>query len=208
MSDTRTSVTLATYESTGANNNDMSNSRDDAYDELPESPRDPRTSEWVKSSQAAIDKGAAVHQKMETGAVKNDIADAKVRLDLFPPSALYGISTVFTYGAAKYDDWNWAKGLPYSRLYGALQRHLLLWFMGQDSDPETGFSHLWHAGCNIAMLIHTEQLARGTSRDLYQHLDDRPKQFHSLDMQEQWQYILKKSQSYQEVLAKASKSQQ
>lgn len=135
-----------------------------------------------------------------SGAKKNDAADCKVRTDLFPPTALYGISTVFTYGAAKYDDWNWAKGLQYSRLYGALQRHLLSWYMGQDLDPETGFSHLWHAGCNIAMLIHTEMVYKTTANN--KGLDDRPKTYHSINMQEQWLYILKNSESYKAVSGK------
>lgn len=132
---------------------------------------------------------------MSTGAIKNDAADAKVRLDLFPPSAMYGISTVFTYGAAKYDDWNWAKGFTYDRLYSALQRHMLSWWMGQDTDPETGFSHLWHAGCNIAMLIHTELLDKP-------ELDNRPTKFFPSSMTGILPGVLKFSDEYRAMLKK------
>lgn len=161
--------------------------------------------DWSKKSATIQQKPYQALPTIPTGAKKNDVVDAKVRLDLFPPSAYYGISTVFTYGAVKYDDWNWAKGLPYSRLYGALLRHMMSWFSGQETDPETGFSHLWHAGCNIAMLIHTELVVKQARLDGFTEsvkLDDRPRQFHPKTTTEPWSVILKHSDSYQELLKK------
>jgi hypothetical protein len=57
--------------------------------------------------------------------------------------------------------------MNWSRVKGALDRHLIAWWMGEDKDPETGFSHLWHVGCCVLFLIAYELRGAG--------LDDRPK---------------------------------
>lgn len=100
---------------------------------------------------------------------KNDILDNKNMLQLLPPLAQERIAEVFTYGSKKYSSWNWANGIEYSRLYGALQRHLTAWYKGEEIDPETGKSHLAHAGCCIMMLLETNELRKD--------LDDRPKHY-------------------------------
>lgn len=100
-----------------------------------------------------------------SGGVKHD--GDKVRLELFPAAALEEISKVLTFGAKKYADHNWSKGIAYSRLIGAALRHLLAWSRGQDKDPESGLSHLSHAGCCIVFLIWMEKFRSD--------LDDRHK---------------------------------
>lgn len=93
----------------------------------------------------------------------------KPRTDLIPPQALLQIAEVFAFGAKKYDDRNWEKGLLYHRIYGAMLRHLYAFWGGEDNDPESGKSHLAHAGCCLFMLMGT----------VAQHpeLDDRPHKF-------------------------------
>lgn len=91
----------------------------------------------------------------------------KVRLDLIPVTPLLAIGKVLTYGAKKYSERNWEKGLAWSRCYAAALRHLFAWWSGETNDPETGLNHLDHALCEIMFLrefteTHTE-------------LDDRPK---------------------------------
>lgn len=81
----------------------------------------------------------------------------KIRMELLPPFALTSIADVFTFGAKKYDSWNWSKGLEWNRVYGALQRHLNSWYNREGVDSETKKSHLHHAGCCIMMLIDLEQ---------------------------------------------------
>ena len=81
----------------------------------------------------------------------------KIRMDLLPSEALEEIAKVLTFGAKKYDSWNWTKGLKYSRLTGAALRHILAWKDGQDKDPETNISHLAHAGCCILFLLWMEK---------------------------------------------------
>lgn len=91
----------------------------------------------------------------------------KVRLELLPPELLYGTATILTFGAEKYDDRNWELGMKWSRVFGALMRHLWSWWGGKgpsrvnflfgELDEETGHSHLWHAACCIAFLITYEE---------------------------------------------------
>lgn len=90
----------------------------------------------------------------------------KVRLDLIPRMPLWALGRVLTYGAKKYEAWNWSKGMAWSRVYGAAMRHLTQWYDGEEGDEETGFSHLWHAFCCIMFLMVYED--RGIGKD------DRP----------------------------------
>jgi len=93
----------------------------------------------------------------------------KGRMDLVPPEAVDAIAVVLTFGAAKYGARNWEHGMDWSRPYGALLRHMLAWWAGEDTDDETGYSHLWHAMCCLAFLTTYE--ARGAGND------DRPVSF-------------------------------
>ena len=85
---------------------------------------------------------------------------------LMPPDALNQIAQVLAFGATKYGDRNWEKGMNWSRPFSALMRHMWAWWRGEDRDPETGLSHLAHAGCCILFLLSYEGRAHGT--------DDRP----------------------------------
>jgi hypothetical protein len=64
----------------------------------------------------------------------------------------------------KYDAWNWSKGLKYSRVVSAMQRHILQILKGEMIDKETGRPHAAHVRCCAAMLIEYE--ARGQGKEL------------------------------------------
>lgn len=85
---------------------------------------------------------------------------------LLPWDALKAIVLILAFGANKYGERNWEKGMDWSRLYGALMRHMTAWWGKEAVDPETGKSHLWHAGCCILFLIAYELRNKGN--------DDRP----------------------------------
>ena len=97
--------------------------------------------------------------------------DDKVRLELLPPELLYAIATILTFGAKKYADRNWELGMSWSRVFGAMMRHMWCWWGGKlptnksflfgDLDTETNYSHLWHAGCCVAFLISYEERGIG-----------------------------------------------
>ena len=106
--------------------------------------------------------------------IKHD--DDKTRLELITSEFIFAVGQVLTFGAKKYADRNWEKGINYSRVYGACMRHLWSWWAGRrptgrnflfgELDDETKFSHLWHAACCLMFLITYEE------RDFID-LDDR-----------------------------------
>lgn len=83
--------------------------------------------------------------------------DGKTRLDLIPPEALFALGHILTFGANKYDDRNWEKGMKWSRVWGATLRHGFAWLRGEKKDPETGYSHLWHMLCCVMFLVVYEE---------------------------------------------------
>jgi len=89
----------------------------------------------------------------------------KVRVDLLSPIAMEEIAKVMTFGATKYGDNNWRKGIAWSRVLGALLRHTFAFMRGEDNDPETGICHLAHAGCCIMFLLEYQ--------NTHKELDDR-----------------------------------
>ena len=88
----------------------------------------------------------------------------KIRMELLPPEALEGTAKVLTFGAKKYADRNWEKGIKYSRVFGAIMRHLWAWWKGEKLDPETGLSHLHHAACGL-MFLQTYEARNMTEFD-------------------------------------------
>lgn len=90
----------------------------------------------------------------------------KTRIELIPPSLVFAVGDILTFGAKKYADRNWEQGIKWSRVFGGLMRHMWSWWRGENLDPETGKSHLWHAACCLAFLIEYETT--------HPELDDRP----------------------------------
>lgn len=84
------------------------------------------------------------------GARKND--KGKPRVDLVPPGVILEVARVLTDGVKEYGEHNWRKGIAYSRLYAAIQRHLLAFWVGEDID-ESGHRALAHACTDIMMLM-------------------------------------------------------
>jgi len=82
-------------------------------------------------------------------------SNKKVRPELLPFKATEKVLEVFTFGAEKYGDFNWRKGLEFSRLFGAAMRHQMAFWQGQDLDKESGLPHIAHAIANLMMLMET-----------------------------------------------------
>lgn len=89
---------------------------------------------------------------MKNGAIKNDTG--KAPLHLIAPEFLLAMARILGHGDRKYGEANWMRDLGYSRLTAAALRHMNAFQMGEDSDPETGESHLVHAACSLMMLHH------------------------------------------------------
>lgn len=101
----------------------------------------------------------------------------KLKWDLAPWNAIGEIIRVLTFGAYKYDNWNWASGIKYSRLRAALQRHLVAWDTGEKVDPETGINHLAHAGCCLLFLLTYELFPQRYRRFDDRFIFDRPEKW-------------------------------
>ena len=77
----------------------------------------------------------------------------KLRYDLLPVKAIREVVKVLTFGANKYGDRNWEKGLAWSRPYAALHRHMSSFWEGEDLDSESGIPHIAHAICSLLFLM-------------------------------------------------------
>lgn len=88
----------------------------------------------------------------------------KNMVSLIPPEFILGIGSVFTYGANKYDKNNWKLCEDTDRYKDALLRHLLAYLSGEEKDSESGLSHLYHCGANIAFLDYFDRI-KGVNND-------------------------------------------
>jgi hypothetical protein len=101
---------------------------------------------------------------MSNGGTKFD--QGKPSLTLVPAEALIGMTRALDYGAKKYGRYNYRDGIKHSRLLDAALRHLTAILAGEDIDPESGNSHLWHALASLAML-EWMRVNRPDLNDLY-----------------------------------------
>jgi hypothetical protein len=61
--------------------------------------------------------------------------------------------------------------------FAALLRHLFAWWRGEELDPESGLSHLAHAGCCLMFLMEYRRNGWGTD-DRFKVPDAEPFQKH------------------------------
>jgi hypothetical protein len=81
----------------------------------------------------------------------------KMRLDLVTPEMMFALGDVLTFGAVKYGDRNWEKGIKWSRVFGAMMRHAWAWMWSKKRDAETGLSHMDHAFTCAGFLVTFER---------------------------------------------------
>lgn len=104
-------------------------------------------------------------QLVEATPVKHD--SSKTDWSLMPFEAVEEINRVLEFGAQKYSAHNWktGSGFKYSRVLNSLLRHIFAYIRGEDRDPESGLSHLAHAGCNIVFLLYYERYKKRYEND-------------------------------------------
>ena len=78
----------------------------------------------------------------------------KLKWSLVSWKALAPMVKVLMFGAEKYDDHNWKKGLKYTQVCESLQRHLNAFIEGEDNDPESKLAHVGHILCNAMFLSY------------------------------------------------------
>lgn len=84
------------------------------------------------------------------------------RYDLIPFEAVDEIARVYGMGAEKYEAHNYLKGYVWSLSLGAMLRHVTSWAKGEDTDPESGLSHLAHAAWHCLALMMFQRHELGT----------------------------------------------
>lgn len=94
----------------------------------------------------------------------------KPPMGLVPPELLELTARVLGYGAAKYARGQWMRGMSFTEVSNALERHLTAWKRGEELDPESGLPHLGHIACCVAFLAHFQHGPRASE---YARFDDR-----------------------------------
>jgi hypothetical protein len=72
----------------------------------------------------------------------------KIRWSLVHYKSIEPMVRVLEFGAAKYDDHNWQKGLKPVEILECMQRHLAALMDGETHDKESGLPHIGHILCN------------------------------------------------------------
>ena len=106
------------------------------------------------------------NQVFQTGAVR-DTDIGKPRPDLISPVVELQLANWLSLGAKKYGDRNWEQGIPVSRSYASLRRHLLAWANGRTDEP-----HMIAVMCNAMFIAHTQEMVKRGR--LPSDLDDMP----------------------------------
>jgi hypothetical protein len=101
---------------------------------------------------------------------KNDTN--KAPLGLIPYESLEEISKALDFGAKVYGTYNFTNGLGFLRIANAICRHMYKWIWVEKIDPESGLSHLAHAGAGIVMLIWHERHRPELNDTYVQYRDD------------------------------------
>jgi hypothetical protein len=87
------------------------------------------------------------------------------RFDMIPPDVLWELAEHYGKGEAIYPsdpDPNWQRGYSWRLSVAALHRHLSLWESGEDTDAETGSSHLIAATWHCVALRYFQLHGKGT----------------------------------------------
>ena len=95
----------------------------------------------------------------------------KPKLHLLSYEALEEVAHVLEWGGAKYGDFNWRKGIPYTRNLNAALRHIFKFLNNTGLDPDTNRSHLAHAIANLMFVLEDNVQALDAYVD--SPLDDR-----------------------------------
>jgi uncharacterized HAD superfamily protein len=82
----------------------------------------------------------------------------KLRVDLISPLVTDEFAKVLTYGAKKYGERNYQKGMPWMTVVASLERHIKEFKHGIDVDDESKCLHLAHVIANAGILIEYYKL--------------------------------------------------
>ncbi len=104
----------------------------------------------------------------QTSATGGQKGKKLTQLGALDPVSLIELARVAGMGANKYAAFNFLKGYDWSLSFNAMMRHALLFWSGEDTDPESGLNHMAHAAWMALCLVSFVERGLGT--------DDRFKQ--------------------------------
>lgn len=87
------------------------------------------------------------------GSAQREPATGKGRPDLISPFATLRLAKWYELGSAKYGEYNWTKGMPFSRYLAALERHVIALKMGKMDED-----HLSAIAWNAFAIMHHQEL--------------------------------------------------
>lgn len=103
---------------------------------------------------------------VDGGGYKSSMDDTgKLPIWLVPNSLIYAAARALQHGAKKYAPNNWRRGMEWTEVYSALQRHILAWHEGEDIDKDSGLNHLDHAVACLAFLTEYSDYPEFTKFD-------------------------------------------
>lgn len=79
---------------------------------------------------------------------------SKLRPSLFPVVCYVHIIEILEFGAKKYSDDNWKKGLSFKSCLDSLERHLIKFKLGENCDEESGLLHVGHIIINAMFIMY------------------------------------------------------
>jgi hypothetical protein len=103
-----------------------------------------------------------MNHQISTGSTEAHVGrkfdQAKPDYTLLPWDAVEEVVKVLDFGAKKYDRDNWKYvDDARNRYLAAAFRHMAAYARGEQVDPETGLSHMAHAGCCVLFLLSMEK---------------------------------------------------
>lgn len=108
------------------------------------------------SSTRFVTKDSGQREEFPTGA-RRDVQEGKPRYGLIPVEPLRRLAELYTRGAEKYGENNWEKGMPFSRVYESLFRHMIDWRSG-DRTEDHGAGVLFNM---MTLMAYEERIAKG-----------------------------------------------
>lgn len=98
---------------------------------------------------------------------KQEAGQKKIPFAALPFAVLAEDAIAHGEGALKYGRHNWRRGdVLASTYFAAALRHLIAWYEGEDTDPDSGLSHLTKARASLGVLRDAQIQGRA--------IDDRP----------------------------------
>jgi hypothetical protein len=88
--------------------------------------------------------------------------EEKPVMSLLPFVALKEVARILTFGAKKYNKFNWLEGMEWSRVESAMLRHYEAYAKGEDFDSEHGALHTAAIATNALFLLTYQLLGIGT----------------------------------------------